>query len=89
MVYLYIYDYTIVHVIFDVIICSLSIVTLDVNNINEVLGIKTVNPELKIKYKATGSLDVVFSPTVDVALGIIVVLSLPEKIFNKNKQKSK
>ena len=56
------------HVIFDVIINSL-IATLDLNNINEVLGIKTVNPELETKYEATGSLNVVVSqPTVDVAV---------------------
>ena len=57
--------------IFDVIISSLSVAldvaTLDVDNINEVLGMKTVNPELEIKYEATGSLKFVVSrPTVDV-----------------------
>ena len=61
----------IVHVIFDVIISSLSVAldvaTLDVDNISEVLGMKTVNPKLEIKYEANGSLDVVVSkPTVDV-----------------------
>ena len=58
--------------IFDVIINSLNIATLatlDVNNINEVLGPKIVNPKLEIKYEATGSLNVVVSwPTVDVAV---------------------
>ena len=55
--------------IFDVIINSLNIATLDVNNINEVLGPKIVNSELEIKYEATGSLNVVVSqPTVDVAV---------------------
>ena len=59
----------IIHVILGVIINSLNIATLDVNNINEVLGIKTVNPELETRYEATGSLDVVVSkPTVDVAV---------------------
>ena len=57
--------------IFDVIISSLSVAldvaTLDVDNINEVLGMKTVNPELEIKYEANGSLDVVVSwPKVDI-----------------------
>ena len=57
------------HVIFNVIINSLNIATLDVNNINEVLGPKIVNPKLEIKYEATGSLNVVVSwPTVDVAV---------------------
>ena len=55
--------------IFDVIINSLNIATLDVNNIDEMLGPKIVNPELEIKYEATGSLNVVVSqPTVDVAV---------------------
>ena len=54
--------------IFDVIINSLSIATLDVNNINEVLGPKIVNPKLEIRYEATGSLDVVSKPTVNVAV---------------------
>ena len=58
--------------IFDVIINSLNIATLatlDVNNINEVLGPKIVNPTLETKYEATGSLNVVVSkPTVDVAV---------------------
>ena len=62
-------NFIIVHVILGVIIDSLGIAAIDVNNINEVLGPKTVNSELEIKYEATGSLNVVVSwPTVDVAV---------------------